>query len=84
MIVGYGGVCLMCEETDPVVLVLDHINDGGGKERRGCYRTQGPTLYLALKRAGWPQDKYQLLCHNCNFRKEYKRRNAAVLARLAT
>lgn len=78
MVAAYGGSCIHCGEDDPVVLVLDHIYDDGAKDKKRKGGTRGGTkLYLRLKMAGWPKDRHQLLCHNCNFRKEYARRKEA-------
>jgi len=75
MIEAYGGKCVVCRENDPIVLVLDHIDDDAWEDKR----VGGYNLYLQLRRQGWPKGRYQLLCHNCNFRKEYiKRRHRTI------
>lgn len=35
---------------------------------RKIHRTSSK-LFASLKKAGWPKDRYQLLCANCNFGK---------------
>lgn len=75
MILAYGRNCKHCGESDPLVLVLDHINDDGQEDRKANNHNGGYQFYRQLKAKGWP-DHVQLLCHNCNFRKEYRRRNA--------
>lgn len=81
MIAAYGGCCKNCGITDPIVLTLDHINDDAfveiekyGKNKRG-----GIVHYARLKKEGWPSDRFQLLCFNCNARKENERRRKAAL-----
>lgn len=77
MVEAYGGKCQHCPECDPLVLQLDHINDDPDEEyaifktsgSRGGYR-----LYRHLKKQNWPKDRFQLLCANCNLKKEFKRR----------
>lgn len=72
MIKSYGGKCVKCGRNDSEVLEIDHIDNTGGKDRkRGIY---GWKLYRRLKREGYPKDNYQLLCRNCNWKKELERR----------
>lgn len=80
MVAAYGGRCATCDEADPVVLVVDHVYDDGAHERR--QDANGPlALYRKLKKAGWPRERHQLLCCNCNQRKEHHRRANAVRIR---
>jgi len=79
MVRAYGGACTFCNENDPIVLVLDHINDDGAEDRRNGH--WGEPAFRRLKKAGWPRDRLQLLCHNCNARKEFKRRRAQLIAK---
>jgi hypothetical protein len=80
MIAAYGGVCCECGEADPIVLVLDHINDDGQADKKLGFKG-GFNTYKRLRRLNWPKGRYQLMCHNCNFRKEYRRRKNAVKER---
>ena len=73
----YGNCCCMCKESDPIVLQIDHIKDNGkdhvdGKGRR----VTGNQLYCQIIKANYPKDEYQLLCANCNAKKEWHRRGA--------
>ena len=67
MIVEYGGECKNCEISDIDVLEIDHINNNGAEDRRN--NLYGYNLYRHLKKIGYPKDKYQLLCKNCNWKK---------------
>lgn len=82
MVAAYGGKCLHCEEADPIVLTLDHINDDPEPEyeEAGTSSRGGNWLYGKLKREGWPKERFQLLCFNCNMRKEHKRRRNEMIA----
>jgi hypothetical protein len=64
MLASYGGRCACppCPERDPEFLSLERIS-GTGRDRR---RKIGRHAYAALRRRGWPQDGYVLLCWNCN------------------
>lgn len=66
----YGWKCNCCGETTPEFLTLDHINNDGylDKNPNGDKKT-GKELYSLVKKQGFP-DKYQTLCHNCNFAKK--------------
>ncbi len=62
----YGGKCANpeCGIADTDVLCVDHIHDDGFKERKsGSY---GSKFYYRLRAEGFPKDRYQLLCANCN------------------
>lgn len=67
MIEAYGGKCSCCGESEPIFLQLDHINNDGSIERRkyGNHVVE----WQELKKAGWPKDRHQLLCANCNYGK---------------
>lgn len=66
VIIGYGGKCSCCGETEIKFLSIDHI-DGGGKEHRK--ETSGHVYEDLLKRR-FPKG-YQILCHNCNLAKGF-------------
>lgn len=63
----YGTECKNCGFSDTRALQIDHINNDGGKERRGLggQNFSGWRFYHWLKQQGWP-DGYQTLCANCN------------------
>ena len=67
LIVLFGGKCRHCGESDPIVLDFDHINNDGHKE-------SGKNLIFSVKAN---PAKFQLLCKNCNWKKEYWRRKDA-------
>jgi hypothetical protein len=64
LIEAYGGrcTCPRCPETSQAFLTLEHIN-GTGKAHRDVV---GSHAYADLRKRGWPQDGYTLLCWNCN------------------
>jgi hypothetical protein len=66
MVAAYGGSCVCCGEDEPVFLTLDHINGDGAAERKAAGNIGGYSTYLKLKKQGWPQSGYQVLCYNCN------------------
>lgn len=63
-----GGFCVGCKEDDIRVLCVDHIYDDGSSER---HRGTGLVGVYGLIIAG--SDRYQLLCYNCNLKKQIKR-----------
>jgi hypothetical protein len=66
----YGGKCKCCGETTPEFLGIDHIHGDGAHDRK-VLGMSGVTLYRKLRREGYPTDRFQLLCHNCNQAKGY-------------
>ncbi|HEY8096127.1 MAG TPA: hypothetical protein VIE65_08535 [Methylobacter sp.] len=65
-----GNACRLCQESDIDVLVIDHVNDDGSIERAsGTSRLE--LWNKIIHRDG--ADRYQLLCFNCNLKKEILR-----------
>ncbi len=62
----YGGRCECCGETLMEFLSLDHRNGGGRKKRLSGEHPSGQALYRMLKKMGFPQEEFRVLCHNCN------------------
>lgn len=64
LIAAYGGKCACekCPETNQAFLTLEHIG-GGGRQHR---KEMGSHTYADLRRRGFPQEGYTLLCWNCN------------------
>lgn len=62
----YGGKCVCCDEARWQFLTIDHI-DGNGQSDRDKYRNVTGQLYGWLKRFGFPQKGYRVLCMNCNW-----------------
>ena len=70
----YGGKCSGCGELDPVVLTIDHVfNDGKNHVDSKGRRITGNQLYSEIIKNNFP-DRFQILCCNCNQRKELIRR----------
>lgn len=68
--------CIACGETDIIVLTIDHINNDGAEHRKT--QGTGTGLYRWLRKNGYPEG-YQVLCANCNTRKEFEHRRAKAL-----
>jgi hypothetical protein len=60
----FGGKCKDCGADDLIVLDFDHIDDDGFKD-------SGKNIIFEVKQN---PSRFQLLCKNCNWRKEYYRR----------
>jgi hypothetical protein len=65
-ITAYGGKCQKCGETHWEFLTVDHVNGGGNQHRKELGTGGGPNFYRWLKKQGYPNNGYQLLCFNCN------------------
>jgi len=70
-----GGKCCKCGIADIDVLCIDHINNDGHIERKQGIK--GLMLQLEVTRISNVESRYQLLCANCNLKKEIARRKAA-------
>ena len=65
--------CKHCGQTDIDVLCLDHVNNDGAEQRRKFGGWSGTGFYRWLTRNNFPLG-YQVLCANCNLKKEIERR----------
>jgi hypothetical protein len=66
-----GGKCIECGFSDKRALQIDHIKGGGSMERKtkkfsGQFHKQVIESFLK------GEEKYQLLCANCNWIKRFK------------
>ena len=67
-----GSVCVKCGFSDSRALQIDHINGGGYTERK-LYPTNPKKYYSdILKSIKNNEEKYQLLCANCNWIKRFE------------
>lgn len=64
VIEAYGGKCVCCGERHIEFLTIDHTDGSGATHRRS--KGKGRGIYRDLKRRGFPKEKYQVLCLNCN------------------
>lgn len=62
----YGNRCACCDETEPAFLTIDHIMNDGALHRKIIGRNN---VYFSIRKQGFPKDRYQILCMNCNFGK---------------
>lgn len=61
----YGGSCACCGEVELAFLSLDHINGDGHLHRKEV--GYGQAVWLDLRRQGFPQEGFRVLCMNCQF-----------------
>lgn len=71
VIEAYGSrcACPRCDITQAEFMTLDHVNNDGATDRRSIGRMGGIQFYRYVRDQGYPQDRYQLLCWNCNLTK---------------
>jgi len=63
-----GGCCACCGETELEFLAVDHIAETGAAHRKTLPSGSG-AIYRVVRDEGYPKDKYQVLCYNCNYSK---------------
>ena len=74
--------CARCKIKDMDVLTLDHINNDGWKDRRGNGSGGSEQLLRRLWKKQYknnPKESLQVLCMNCNMKKEKERVRARIL-----
>lgn len=64
-----GAKCVRCGFEDPRALQVDHINGGGAKDRAKDPVTFNKKVMQSFLNK---ENKYQLLCSNCNWIKRYE------------
>lgn len=78
-----GGACKHCGFLDKRALQIDHVNAGGSKERKErAYKGSFHKHVLQSFLAG--ENKYQLLCANCNWIKRFENDEARVDVQMVT
>lgn len=65
-----GGECIECGFKDPRALQVDHINGNGAEERR---MSGGNLTRKIIRSVMGNENKYQLLCANCNWIKRFEK-----------
>lgn len=68
--------CAVCGETDPDVLVLDHVHSDGAACRR--QHGVGYQFYLHVVAGRYPAERLQVLCANDNQRKAIRERREGL------
>ena len=66
--------CVICGESRPACLSIDHINGGGNKHKKELGITTSTGFYRWLINNNYPKG-YQTLCMNCQYVKKYQSRN---------
>ena len=66
VITAYGGKCTCCDERRVEFLSIEHLKGDGAEHRRKLGGSGGMSVYLDLKRRGYPHGDYTILCFNCN------------------
>lgn len=65
----YGDKCSCCGESEKIFLTLEHVNNDGAFHRRQVKSMNPVALILDLRKRGWPDKGYTILCFNCNLGK---------------
>ncbi len=73
VLMGLGGKCGCCGESEMKFLTLHHIG-GWGREHRMAYRGksgQDRRIFTDVKRLGFPRDLFGVLCWNCHMADQF-------------
>lgn len=80
-----GNKCVVCGEHRIEFLTLDHVNNDGNEHRRSLTGNSragnSPMVYRDVRKQGYPKDKFQLLCYNCNNVKQTHKYNPIIIER---
>ena len=68
-VLAYGGKCSCCGEKHIEFLTVEHKNGDGNEHRKNVGRFG---VYKDVKKQGYPKDKYDVLCLNCNWAQRNK------------
>lgn len=74
-----GNKCQICSFSDQRILEIDHIN-GGGKQEIKHFRAKSWNSYLqhVLNSLKANEEKYRLLCPNCNRLEAWRRQHSLL------
>ena len=72
----FGGRCIRCGETNPLVLTLNHLGGLNGPRGRGGY-----LLYLDIIKGRKEKSGFDLRCYNCQILYEFER--GAIFSEIA-
>ncbi len=73
-----GGKCAICGFSDRRALQIDHINGGGTREMIEKSRSSYAHYKNVIASIAAGENKYQLLCANCNWIKRYENNEDAT------
>lgn len=65
-----GNECLNCGFKDSRALQIDHVNGGGVQDKKKITRSYHVVVIESIMKK---ENKYQLLCANCNWIKRYEK-----------
>jgi hypothetical protein len=61
----YGGACQCCGEDNYMFLTIDHKNNDGFEDKKK-FKNDANKFYRYIRDSELQNDKYQILCSNCN------------------
>ena len=73
VVAALGGRCVRCGFSDPRALQIDHVNGDGASDRAKHGGANASFFKAVLTSICKEENKYQLLCANCNWIKRSER-----------